>query len=87
MPVRGRRNRRKPVADAAAWYDVFSSKFDFFGDLRDAGVATDAYGRPDREEARKVWQLYRHAFLDEFAAEYPNGAHYVPWALAEFGPS
>ncbi|MCK1445866.1 hypothetical protein IVB34_22080 [Bradyrhizobium sp. 2] len=85
MPVRGRKKKRRAVADAAAWYDVFSSEFDFNGDLADAGLETDAYGRPDWEEARKAWQRLGQAFLEEFAAEYPNGAHYVPWGLEQFG--
>ena len=35
------------------------SEFDFFGELVDAGVETDAYGRRGREEARKAWQRLR----------------------------
>jgi len=79
MPVRTRKNRRRPVADAAAWECVFSSEFDFFGDLRDAGVQTDAYGRPDREEARAAWQRLGAEFLSTF-----SGSH-QPWALDQFG--
>jgi hypothetical protein len=58
---------------------VFSSEFDFFGELADAGVAVDDYGRPDREEARAAWQR----FGAEFLAGFTGG--YVPWALREFG--
>jgi hypothetical protein len=79
MPVRKRKNRKRVVASAAAWEDVFSSEFDFFGDLRDAGVKTDAYGRPDREEAREAWQRFGAEFLSTF-----SGSH-QPWALTEFG--
>jgi hypothetical protein len=79
MPVRKRRNRRKPVAGAEAWESVFSSEFDFFGDLQDAGVQTDAYGRPDREETRKAWQRLGAEFLLTF-----RDSH-VPWALEQFG--
>lgn len=79
MPVRTRRNRRKPAADAAAWETVFSSEFDFFGDLQDAGIDTDAYGRPELEEARAAWKQYGGEFMASFAD------NHTPWALREFG--
>ncbi|EIG56230.1 hypothetical protein [Bradyrhizobium sp. WSM1253] len=79
MPVRGRKKKRCTVADAAAWYDVFSSEFDFNGDLADAGVETDAYGRPDREEARKAWQRLGAEFLSTFTDSFQ------PWGLEQFG--
>lgn len=85
MPVRKRRDRRRTAADAGAWYGAFCSEFDLFLDLEGAGVKLDAYGRPDREEASQAWQQFGRAFLEEFAAEYPNGAHFTPWALAAFG--
>lgn len=79
MPVRRRLNRRKPVAGAEAWECVFASEFDFFDDLREAGVAVDASGRPDREEAHLAWQRFGAEFLATF-----DGGH-IPWALEQFG--
>jgi hypothetical protein len=79
MPVRNRKNRRKTVAGVADWESVFSSEFDFFGELKDAGVETDEHGRPDREEARAAWKRLGAEFLAEFRESY------VPWALTEFG--
>lgn len=79
MPVRKRKGRRKPQAGLEAWECVFGSEFDFFGDLLDAGVALDDYGRPDRVEARLAWQRYGAEFLAHFTESY------LPWALREFG--
>jgi hypothetical protein len=84
MPVRRRRNRRRPEASAEEWFGVFESEYDLFGDLKGL-VDMDPYGRPDREAARAAWQLYGDAFLAEFAVQYPRGAHFVPWAVREFG--
>jgi hypothetical protein len=79
MPVRNRKNRRKPVAGLSEWESVFSSEFDFFGELRDAGVATDEYGRPDVEVAREAWQRLGDEFLLTFRDSF------TPWAVAQFG--
>jgi hypothetical protein len=79
VPLRRRKDRRKPSAGLDAWETVFSSQFDFFGELRDAGVETDAYGRPDREAARKAWQRFGVEFMSTFRDSHQ------PWALAEFG--
>jgi hypothetical protein len=79
MPVRTRKNRKRPVAGVADWESVFSSEFDFFGELRDAGVETDEHGRPDREEARAAWKRLGSDFLSTFRDSY------TPWALAQFG--
>jgi hypothetical protein len=80
MPVRKRTDRRKSTAGLDAWETVFSSEFDFFGELREAGVETDDYGRPDREEARAAWQRYGAEFLSTFRESHQ------PWALETFGP-
>jgi hypothetical protein len=79
MPPRPKQNRRRPQAGAEAWPEVFSSEFDFFDDLRDAGIALDDHGRPDREEARAAWHRFGAEFLAGFSGEH------VPWAVAEFG--
>jgi hypothetical protein len=73
------------MAGLAEWECVFESQFDFFGDLDGTGVQRDEHGQPDREEARQAWQRLGAAFLADFAAKYPNGAHFVPWAVATFG--
>lgn len=79
MPVRKRKDRHKQSAGLFEWETVFSSEFDFFGELRDAGVETDEYGRPDREVARQAWQRLGAEFLSTFRDSY------TPWALAQFG--
>jgi hypothetical protein len=84
MPARKRKARRKPAAGAEEWFCAFESEFDLFGDLVGL-VELDLHGRPDREEARKAWRLYGQAFIADFAVRYPNGAHFTPWALLEFG--
>jgi hypothetical protein len=84
MPVRKRRNRRKPLAGAEEWFCAFESEFDLFGDL-DGLVEMDQHGRPDVDEAREAWRLHGQAFMVDFAIRYPNGAHFTPWAFLEFG--
>ncbi len=85
MPVRKRNDRRKQSAGLFEWETVFASEFDFFGELRDAGVSVDEHGRPDNEEARAAWQRFGVEFLANFANEYPRGAHFTPWAVVQFG--
>lgn len=85
MPVRKRKDRRKQLAGADEWFCAFESEFDLFSDL--AGlVEMDQSGRPDREAAREAWRRYGAEFMADFAARYPSGAHFTPWALREFGP-
>ncbi|UPU00215.1 hypothetical protein J4G48_0020245 [Bradyrhizobium barranii subsp. apii] len=79
MPVRTRKNRRYAPPASMHWECVFSSEFDFFGELADAGIATDAHGRPDREEARAAWKQYGVEFMASFTD------NHTPWALEEFG--
>lgn len=83
MPVRKRKSRRRTVADVEAWFDVFETGFDFFGELPDAGVETDAYGRPDRVVARAAWQRLGAEFLRTLPPRHPVLG--PPWALKEFG--
>jgi hypothetical protein len=85
MPPRPKHNKRRTAAGLDEWSEVFETEFDMFGDLCDAGIDIDASGRPSRETAQAAWQLHGEAFLAEFAAKYPRGAHFVPWALREFG--
>lgn len=83
MPVRTRKHRKRTVADVEAWFDVFETEFDFNGDLADAGVETDAYGRPDWEVARAAWQRLGAEFLRLMPPRHP--ALGPPWASREFG--
>jgi hypothetical protein len=85
MPPRPKKNKHRAAAGLFEWECVFSSEFDMFGDLKDAGVSVDESGRPDIEEARAAWQRYGAEFLADFATECPRGAHFVPWGLEQFG--
>ena len=84
MPPRPKKNRRRGAAGPDEWSCAFESEFDLFGDLEGL-VEMDEHGRPDWEAAKAAWSLHGSAFLREFAARYPNGAHFVPWALREWG--
>jgi hypothetical protein len=79
MPVKRRKAKVRP-GDLAAWETAFISEFDFFGDLEWAGIETDAYGRPSREELAAAWHRLGEAFLDQY-----NDPHVEPFALREFG--
>lgn len=79
MPVK-RRKAKVRADDLAAWETAFISEFDFFGDLERAGIDTDAYGRPSREDLEAAWHRFGEAFLDQY-----NDPHVKPWALREFG--
>ncbi|MBN7763648.1 hypothetical protein JYP52_21135 [Nitratireductor aquibiodomus] len=85
MPVRSRRSKRRQGAGVGAWFDVFEGKFDFFGELEAAGVDLDRNGKPDLEVARTAWAELGEAFMEEFHARYPDGAHFTPWAVEQFG--
>ena len=85
MPPRPKHNKRRGGAGLEAWETVFESEFDFFGELADAGVEIDTNGRPSREAAKDAWHLHGGAFMEDFAAKYPNGAHFTPWAVLAFG--
>lgn len=79
MPVRAKRNKRRATARAPEWEMVFVSGHDYFGELSEAGIATDAYGRPDRAVAEEAWRRFGSAFLCMH-----DGA-VKPWALEQFG--
>ena len=81
MPVRKRKNRRKPLAGFEEWKDTLETGFDFFDDLRDAGIATDEYGRPDIEEARTAWRRFGTEIM-----ELPRHPALGPtWGFEQFG--
>ncbi|WP_155983436.1 hypothetical protein [Nitratireductor aquibiodomus] len=85
MPVRTRRSKRRHGAGVGAWFDVFEGEFDFFGELEAAGVDLNRHGKPDLEVARTAWSELGVAFMEEFHARYPDGAHFIPWAVEQFG--
>ncbi|TIT40683.1 MAG: hypothetical protein E5W76_15855 [Mesorhizobium sp.] len=78
MPVKRRVDKRHAEA-LPAWSGVFLSGYDYFENLEPIGVRVDAYGRPEREEARKAWRDFGDLFLATHDGEVE------PWALAEFG--
>lgn len=81
MPVRKRRNRRKPAPGLDEWETALETGFDLFDDLEDAGVQTDAYGRPDLEEARVAWRRFGEEIMQR-----PRHPQLGPrWALGQFG--
>lgn len=65
MPVRKRKNWRTPSAGLEEWRCALETEFDFDRDLRDAGIETDAYDRPDREAAREAWKMYGAQIMAE----------------------
>lgn len=85
MPVRSRRSKRRQAVGVGAWFDVFEGEFDFFGELEAAGVDLNRHGKPDLEVARTAWGELGEAFMEEFHARYPDGAHFIPWAVEQFG--
>jgi hypothetical protein len=82
MPVRTRKSRRRQAAGLEEWESVFCCGFDFSGgELEDAGVRLDAYGRPDLDEARAAWQRFGAEFM-----QLPRHPLLGPaWALERFG--
>jgi len=59
---------------------VFESGYDFFNELPEIGIETDAYSRPDRTAALDAWRRLGRMYLDERCT-----ADQDVWALAEFG--
>ncbi|MCS3503425.1 hypothetical protein M2189_007059 [Bradyrhizobium japonicum] len=81
MPVRMRKDRRRTTAGLEEWRSALETEFDFEGDLRDAGILTDEYGRPNREEARGAWKIYGAQIMAERDPRMGPA-----WGLREFGP-
>jgi len=87
MPVRRKVDRRKAEA-LPAWSMTFLAGHDYFDELSTIGVATDEYGRPNRQEAEAAWHRLGALFLAEHAAEQARERHPIesePWALEAFG--
>lgn len=86
MPVRKRRDKRS-AEQLSSWATAFELEYDLFNDLRDAGVPTDANGRPSLEDTERAWHRFGEAFLDDWNAQprHPNAVRKSPWALQVFG--
>jgi hypothetical protein len=69
-----------PVAEMKAWYNVFLSSFDFFGDLQ---FDTDEEAQ---QYAPEVWKRVGHLFLERYKGTIQEQSGIVPWALKKFGP-
>jgi len=85
MPVRRKASLRRVSAGMDAWETVLECGFDYFDDLPDAGVDTDAYGRPDRAEAAAAWQEFGAVIMARWQTE-ASTQERRPWAFDEFGP-
>lgn len=81
MPVRRRKNKRSASGDLDAWRMYFSGGYDFLWELQMAGVPTNEYGQPSREDGEDAW----HRLGAEFLAEPRHPDLDTPWALEEFG--
>ncbi len=83
MPPKRRTDKRRldPAAELQAWSGAFQSHWTYFGELEEIGVATDAYGRPDRAVAEEAW----HRLGGRFLAEMHDPVRGDPWALKKFG--
>ncbi|QJS31968.1 hypothetical protein ELH49_26245 (plasmid) [Rhizobium ruizarguesonis] len=82
MPVRRRAGKRRSTDGLDQWFFVFSSGHDFFDELADLGIETDAYHCPSMEDAESAWRRLGDAFLE--IPRHPEQGE--PWALKEFVP-
>lgn len=64
MPVRRRAGKRRSTDGLDQWFFVFSSGHDFFDELADLGIETDAYHCPSMEDAESAWRRLGDAFLE-----------------------
>lgn len=82
MAVRRRAGKRRidPSRSAEFWNEILESGYDFFNDAHEVGIVTDAYGRPDREDARAAWEVYGPQIV---ADRDPRLG--PPWGEREFG--
>jgi hypothetical protein len=79
MPVKRRASKRHDPKSYGTWSAIFDCGYDFFDELPALGVATDAYGKPDREQALEAWQRHGEKWLAEHPHDEPQ------WAETEFG--
>jgi hypothetical protein len=85
MPVRKRKDRRKQAAGTFDdWEWALETGWPFTGDLW--GICElDEHGYPEREAARRAWDLYGAQIMARWRAENPNGSRYGVWGYDEFG--
>lgn len=84
MPVRRRVSKQKigPAAELAAWSELFSTGYDFFGDLDVLGFegSGDA-DRAARVAAEEAWARLGEMFMATWELDHPT----EPWALQQWG--
>ncbi|MBY3384055.1 hypothetical protein [Rhizobium laguerreae] len=81
MPVRRKAGKRRSIDGLDQWFFVFSSGNDFFDELAELGIETDAYHRPSIDVAEAAWRRLGDSFLE--IPRHPEQGE--PWALKEFG--
>jgi hypothetical protein len=88
VPVKARRDKRRPGASLDAYRMTFEAGADYFGDLG-FGQSPEADEKA-REAAREAWPELGVAFLQERADRLarPDAVRKSdqPWALETFGP-
>jgi hypothetical protein len=84
MPVKLRHSKRRCglEAEAAAWAELFSVGYDFFGDLEPFGFPGGDADRKARAAAREAWRRFGTAFMANWK---PTDTRDQPWAFSEFG--
>lgn len=84
MPVRRRSSKRRadPIAEAEAWACAFHCQFDFFGDLKEIGLADQAAVDAAMPEA---WSRVGRIFLDRGLGDGFNQVEGTPYVLHKFG--
>ncbi|MGO7354654.1 hypothetical protein ACC703_05795 [Rhizobium ruizarguesonis] len=81
MPVRRKGGKRRSTDGLDQWFFVFSSGHDFFDELAELGIETDAYHCPSLGDSEAAWRRLGDAFLE--IPRHPEQGE--PWALKEFG--
>lgn len=79
MPVKRRISKRHDAQAYEIWGSIFSSGFDFFDELPDLGLETDAYDRPKHDDALAAWERYGAIWLEH------NPESSKSWAETKFG--
>lgn len=66
MPVKRRHSKRRVqgAAELDAWSGVFDSGYDFFDELPDIGVETDANNQVPDDVLREAWERLGAAYLE-----------------------
>jgi len=85
MPVKRRISKRRlgNADELGAWGELFSSGYDFFGDLDVLGFSANDADRAARAAAPEAWARLGEAFMATWEPDPP--VREEPWALQEFG--